>query len=196
MIVDLFRAAETLERHPYIDGARIAVIGFSLGGRTALWSAMTRFQDVYEGRELAAHIAFYPSTCFIQLENEADVSGAPIRIFHGTDDDWTPIDQCQDFVDRLSTSGVDADLTVYPGAHHSFDNETLSLSGTARIDPPSPRNCEFIEIAGQIIDPDTGDVAGVGSPCVELGVQYGYNAEAHLAAKEDLSELLADVFAP
>ena len=99
--------------------------GFSFGGRTALWSAMTRFQDSYGGSELVAHVAFYPSTCFIQLEGETDVGDAPIWIFHGTEDDWTPIDQCQDFVGRLAAAGVDAALNAYPGAHHSSDDETL-----------------------------------------------------------------------
>lgn len=196
LIVDLFRSADQLESHPYVDGSRIAVIGFSLGGRTALWSAMTRFQDSYGGSELVAHVALYPSTCFIQLEGETDLGDAPIRIFHGTEDDWTPIDQCQDFVGRLAAAGVDAALNAYPGAHHSFDDETLPPAGTARIDAPSPRNCQFEEINGQIIDPDTGGVAGVGSPCVELGVQYGFNPAAQQAAKEDLSQLLAEVFGP
>lgn len=193
-IVDLFRATEVLQDHPYIDGDRIAVMGFSLGGRTALWSAMTRFEEAYGGGDLAAHIAFYPSTCFMQLDGETEVGAAPIRIFHGSEDDWTPIEQCQDFVSRLSSAGVDAELIAYPGAYHGFDNETLPPSGTMPLDAVSPRNCEFVEIDGRIVDPETGDVAGVGSPCVERGVQVGYDKDAHRAAKADLSELLADVF--
>jgi dienelactone hydrolase len=193
-IVDLFRAGEVLSDHPYIDGSRIAVIGFSFGGRTALWSAMTRYKDAYDGSDLAAHIAFYPSTCFIRLEGEAEVGAAPIRIFHGSEDDWTPIDQCEDFISRMRSAGVDAELTAYPGAYHAFDNETLPLAGSVPIDAVSPRNCQFVEVDGRIIDPETGEVAGVGSPCVERGVQVGYDQKAHRMAKTDLFELLADVF--
>ncbi|HEX6287298.1 MAG TPA: dienelactone hydrolase family protein [Acidimicrobiia bacterium] len=193
-IVDLFRATEVLRDHPYIDGNRIGVIGFSFGGRTALWSAMTRFREAYEGAELAVHVAFYPSTCFIRLQGETEVSEAPIRILHGSEDDWTPIDQCQEFIARMSSSGADAELIAYPGAHHGFDNETLPPSGTVPLEAVSPRNCQFEEIDGSIIDPDTGAVAGVGSPCVEVGVQVGYNRDAHMAAEADLFQLLAEVF--
>lgn len=194
ILVDVFRAAEALDGHPYIDGPRIAVMGLSFGGRTALWSSMTRFQDLYGGEPLQAHVAFYPSTCYITLEGEAEVSDGPIRIFHGTDDDWTPIDQCQEYVDRLSEEGVDARLHAFPGALHSFDNETFGISTSNRIDAISPRDCEFVEIEGKIIDPDTGDVAGVGSPCVAQGVTYGYDAQAHAEAKAILIEFLSEVF--
>jgi len=193
-IVDLFRAVEKLKDHPYVDGTRIAVVGFSFGGRTALWSAMTRFKEAYGGSTLMAHVAFYPSTCFIRLEAESDVSGAPIRILHGVEDDWTPIDQCEEYVARLADAGVDAELISYPAAHHGFDNETLPPSGTVPIAAPSPGECQFEEIEGRIIDPDTGDIAGVGSPCVQIGVQVGYDRKAHTAAKADLFELLERVF--
>lgn len=195
IVIDVFRAREALDSHPYVDGSRIAVMGLSFGGRAALWSSLTRFQDAYQGRPLQAHIAFYPSTCFIRLADEADVSGGPIRIFHGTEDDWTPIDQCQDYIDRISSVGVDAELYAFTGALHSFDNEALGVAGASRIEALSPRNCEFIEIDGEIIDPDTGDVAGVGSTCVELGVTYGYDPRAHAESKALLLELLSDELA-
>lgn len=195
ILVDVFRASEALDEHPYVDGSRIAIMGLSFGGRTALWSSLTRFQEQYGGRAFQAHIAFYPSTCFIRLEGETEVSGSPIRIFQGTEDDWTPIDQCQDYVDRLTAGGIDAELFAFPGARHSFDNETLGMSGSGRLEAPSPRNCEFVEKDGEIIDSDTGEVAGVGSTCVEWGVTYGYDPQAHSQAKAILLDFLSEVFA-
>jgi dienelactone hydrolase len=191
LLVDLFRAAGALDEHPYIDGSHIAVIGFSFGGRTAIWSAMTRFQELYEGRPLQAHVAFYPSTCFIRLDDEHLVSDNPIRIFHGTEDDWTPIGQCRDFIDRLAARGVDAQLLAYEGARHSFDDQTLGSLSVGHLDVPSPRNCEFIEVDGEIIDPEIGDVAGVNSRCVEIGATFGYDPDAHRAARSDLLEFLS-----
>ena len=82
LLVDLYRAVDTLADHPYVDESRIAVMGFSMGGRAALWSGMERFQERYDGRPLAGYAAFYPLGCYIQLENETDVAGGPIRIFH------------------------------------------------------------------------------------------------------------------
>jgi len=194
-IVDAYRAAQFLRQHPRIDPDAIAVMGFSFGGRTALWSALRRFQEAYGGEPFAAHVAFYPSTCYIQLDDEADVTGGPIRIFHGTADDWTPIGQCEDMVDRMASGGADAEIVPYDGALHSFDNRTLAWA--VRHQQPSavsPRACTFVERDGAIIDPDTGSVAGVGSPCVERGVTYGYDADAHEASERDLLALLDDAF--
>lgn len=194
IIVDVYRAAEVLDDHQYIDGDRLAIMGLSFGGRTAVWSAMDRFQETYGGEPLQAHVAFYPSTCFIRLQDEHLTSG-PIRIFHGTEDDWTPIDQCETFVDRMSAAGADIALFPFEGARHSFDNETLDNASYSRINALSPRECDFVETDGDIIDSDTGRVAGVGSVCVRLGVTYGYNAQAHQEAKTKLLEFLAEQFA-
>lgn len=193
-IIDVFRAAEVLDRHPYVDGSQLAVMGFSFGGRAALWSALSRIQELYGGRPFQAHVAFYPSTCFIELQDET-VTGGPLRIFHGTADDWTPIDQCERMVDRWNASGADASIFAYPDAPHSFDNVGLAWGELhASLAALSPRNCTFFERNGAIIDLDTGEVAGVGSPCVEAGVTYGYDADARVASEGDLLGFLGGVF--
>ena len=193
LLVDAYRAAEELAANPYVDESRIAILGFSFGGRTALWAALSRFQDAYGGTPFRAYAAFYPSTCFIRLADER-VAGGPIRIFHGTADDWTPLQPCQEFVDRLAAAGSDAALIRYEGAHHSFDNRTLAWA-VLHVDPRivSPRECSFEEVDGVVIDPDTGRVAGVGSPCVEAGASYGFDAAARDAAESDLIDFLTGV---
>lgn len=194
-IVDVYRAADALAEHPYIDGSRLALMGFSFGGRTAIWAEFARFQEAYDGRPFVGYIAFYPSTCYIELEDEGEVVGGPLRIFHGNADDWTPIDQCRRMVERMTNLGVDARIYEYEGARHSFDNLGLAHSEThMSLSSVSPRACEFREIDGAIIDPDTGQVAGVGSPCVERGITYGYNAEAREQAKADLLGFLSELF--
>lgn len=195
LVVDVYRAADVLRDDPRIDGDRIAVMGFSFGGRTALWSSLARFQDAYGGAPFAAYLAFYPSTCFIRLQGESDVAGGPIRIFHGTADDWTPIEPCDEFVGRLRADGVDAAIHRYEGAHHAFDSRSLAW-GVLHRSPfaPSPRACAFVERDGAIVDASTGTVAGVGSDCVELGVSYGYDADARDAAETDLLADLGVVF--
>jgi dienelactone hydrolase len=195
-IVDIYRAAETLDRHRWVDGSRLAIVGFSFGGRAAIWTAFTRFKETYEGREFAGHIAFYPSTCFIELADES-VSSGPIRIFHGTDDDWTPIDQCEAMVERMAADGTDIRLLAYPGAEHSFDNREVGWAERHLVlEGVSPRNCTFAEIDGAIIDLDTRDIGGIGSTCIERGVSYGYDAQARKDAATDLAAFLTDILRP
>src|SRR5207248_2406816 len=59
-IVDAFRALELVAKHPAIDPARVAVMGFSRGGSAALYSNMTRFQKSYGSADqrFAGHISF------------------------------------------------------------------------------------------------------------------------------------------
>jgi dienelactone hydrolase len=193
LIVDVYRAAASAAQDARIDESRIAVMGFSFGGRTALWSALTRFQDAYGGDPFRAYIAFYPSTCFIRLADDTAVAGGPIRILHGTADDWTPIEPCQALIDRLAADGVDAELYRYEGAYHGFDDRSLAW-GVLHASPgiPSPRACMFVERDGVIIDPDIDAPAGADSPCVQLGVSYGYDQDARQLAKGDLVAFLTD----
>ena len=193
-VVDVYRAAELLEENPYLDASRVAVMGFSFGGRAAIWSGYSRFREAYDGRTFAGHLAFYPSTCFIELAEE-DLAGAPLRIFQGTDDDWTPIDQCEAMVERLVEGGADAVVHAYAGAGHSFDDVGLAWA-VSHLQPSglSPGDCTFVERDGMIIDTDTGDVAGTGSSCVRQGVTYAYDAEARSLAAADLLHDLIEMF--
>jgi dienelactone hydrolase len=194
VLADAYAALDVLAAHPRIDPEHIAILGLSFGGRTALWVSHQRFQERYSSgnNHFAAYLAFYPASCYIQLADELEVSGEPIRIFHGTADDWTPIGPCKAYIERLRQAGIDAALYEYPDAHHSFDspetpNQTI-------FDALSPGNCTFVEQDGQIIDLDTGLEPGIDSACVSRGVSIGYHAEAEQQAVADVKEFLTMVF--
>jgi dienelactone hydrolase len=115
MTVDAYRALAVLGRHPGIDAERIAVMGFSKGGFVALYSSLRRFQRFHgpPGLVFAAHIALYP-ICQRRFIDGEDVSGRPIRVFHGEEDDWVPIGPCREYaVERLRRAGKDATLVAY-----------------------------------------------------------------------------------
>jgi hypothetical protein len=67
-----------------------------------------------------AFFAFFPFCNTVYPERER-ISG-PVRIHTGELDDWTPAAPCVHLAQQLKGSGQDATVTVYPGAHHSFDN--------------------------------------------------------------------------
>ena len=88
MIVDAYRGLEMLAAHSRIDGNRVAVMGFSRGGQSALYSSLKRFQQSWgAGNRFAAHIPLYAS-CSATLIGDTDLTGAPIRQHHGAADDY------------------------------------------------------------------------------------------------------------
>ena len=48
LLTDVYRG-EFFSAHPSVDASRIALMGFSLGGRTALWASHLRFEQRYGG---------------------------------------------------------------------------------------------------------------------------------------------------
>ena len=154
-MADAFAALDYLATNPRIDQARIAIMGFSMGGETALRTSQLRFQKHFAkgaGR-FAAYLAFYPSGCITRLAEEDRVSGAPIRIFHGAADDWTLMGPCKSYIERLRQTGKDATLIEYPDAHHAFDNPGAPLRKLPNI--VIPRNCAFVEENGRVVDATT-----------------------------------------
>jgi len=123
MVSDAYRALDLLARHPRIDPNRIVVMGFSRGGQSALYSSMNVLYETLgpaNNLRFAAHIAFYPD-CTTTYLKDGDVSSKPIRILHGTEDNYTSVDACRSYVDRLEKAGKDVTLIEYQGAHHNFD---------------------------------------------------------------------------
>jgi dienelactone hydrolase len=140
-IYDTYRAVEALAAHPKFDGSRVAVMGFSRGGNAALYSAMVRFQKSFGPKEgqIVAHLPFYPA-CNFELVDQFNVTGAPIREFHGADDDWTPAAPCRAYIDKLAEAGHDAQMTIYPGALHAFDS-AKNPAHVSDSDWQTSRNC-------------------------------------------------------
>jgi len=145
-IVDAYRALELLSTHPKINPNQIAVMGFSVGGKAALYSSLTRFQKMWgpPGLEFAAYMAFYPA-CNIIFDNDEKISDRPIRIFYGELDEWSSPTLCQKYVNRLNKLGKDVSITIYPGSHHNFDHRGDAGAPSSLPTNNSRIKCQFNE---------------------------------------------------
>jgi len=197
-IIDAYRSLQLLAAHPRIDPKRIAVMGFSRGGFGALYAAMKRFQQMHGsagGSEFAAYIVFYPD-CSLSFIGDDEVSDRPIRIFHGSADDWTSITPCRAYVDRLHAKNVDIRLTEYPHAHHGFD--ASALKNPLKLPrAQTTRNCSREETAdGTIINSSTKQPSSPSDPCIERGTTIAYDPAAAADARQKVKEILLEVLKP
>src|SRR3979409_544143 len=96
--------------------SRFALRGFSRGGQTALYASLKRFRQAWDPEvAFAAYIPLYAS-CNPTLIGDTDVSGVPIRMFHGAADDYVPVAPCRAYVERLRAVGNDVQLTEFADA--------------------------------------------------------------------------------
>jgi dienelactone hydrolase len=165
---------------------------FSKGGAVALYSALTRFQRLHgpAGLRFTHHIAFYPP-CFITYIGDEAVTDRPIRLFHGTADDHTPVEARRAYVERLRRrAGADAQITEFLGAHHAFDRPG---AGPARHNPreQNASRCVWEErLEGHLVHRDTGQPFSLDDACVVRGATSGPDLAAYRAALQAVKALL------
>jgi dienelactone hydrolase len=192
LILDAYRALDILAKHPRVDPSRIALMGFSRGGQAVLYASLKRFQQTWNtsGAEFAAYVPFYPD-CITTYLSDTEVADRPIRIFHGTPDDYNPVAMCKAYVERLRSAGRDVQLTEYANAQHAFDAPLLSLTPTVVKNAQTVRRCRIREEPlGQLINAETRQPFTYKDPCVELDPHVAYDPAATQAAKAAVKDLL------
>jgi dienelactone hydrolase len=194
MILDAYRAYDVLAEHPRIDAAKIAVMGFSRGGQSALYSSMKRFQQMWNPRAVfALHIPLYAS-CTTTFIGDTDVTG-PIRQFHGAADDYVTAAPCRPYFERLRAAGRDAQLVEYPNAHHTYDNPLGPKTPTVAKGSQSTRACTLKEeSAGKIVSVATGQPFTYKDPCVEVDPHVGYNETAANETRTAVKDAIRTTF--
>lgn len=146
---DAYAALAHLRTLPFVDGGRIALMGGSHGGTSAL---VSNVDGIVNGARqtggFAAAIAFYPGcggplgewSSVREREAGSPITGyrgvykplAPLLILTGELDDWTPAEPCRQMAERARAAGQPVDITVYPGAHHAFDSRTPKVFNEKR----------------------------------------------------------------
>ncbi len=191
MTVDAYRALDVLAAHPRIRPDRIAVWGFSKGAVPAVYAAVERFHASFGSQsQFAAHVGFY-TPCNIAYDKDESMGAVPIRLYHGSSDDYVNPAACRTLVSRLKPAGVDIALTEYADSQHGFDSPT-SPPLLAVPKAQSTRNCRLKEgPGGALVDADTRQPYALKTAsCVAVGAHVGHNAQATEAARADVMAFL------
>jgi dienelactone hydrolase len=193
--LDSYRVLEMLAKHPRVDASRIVLMGFSRGGQGTLFASLKRFHQMWNksGAAFAAYIPFYPD-CSTTYISDTDVD-KPIRIFHGTPDDYNPVASCRRFVERLKAAGRDVQLTEYPNAQHGFDNPLGTAAPFTVKGAQTVRNCRIAEEPnGVLINAVSKQPFTYKDPCVESDPHVNHDAEATRAAQAAVKDFLRATF--
>jgi dienelactone hydrolase len=187
-IPDAYGGLRILVTYPKIDAGRVALMGFSHGGILTLGAS-----TVWAGATFApsgkpafrAFVSFYPycNTGAPELERIS----APLRIHAGELDDWTPAAPCARLVEKLRASGQDATITIYPGAHHSFDSIGRSFRHLPNVDSGAGCAFQLASILGPF--PSRAEIAR----CFRKGATIAWNPEATEQARRTVRGQLAEL---
>jgi dienelactone hydrolase len=196
-ILDIYGALEILAKHPRVDPDRIVLMGFSRGGQAALYASLKRFNEMWNrsGAQFAAYIPFYPD-CATTYAGDTDVVDRPIRIFHGTPDDYNPVASCKAFLSRLEAEKRDVTLTEYPDSQHGFDAGLLGVSSNVVASgAQTVRNCRITESeGGALINAETKEPFSYKDACVEQNPHVGGNPATAQEARKAVSDFLQALF--
>ena len=118
VIADLRAVIDHLKAQTFVNGGRIGITGFCMGGRIAFLAAC-KFPE-----EIKAAVPFYGGNIAADLPaaplNFARDLKAPLLCFFGEKDPYIPLAQVQKIEDTLRTLGKLYEINVYAGADHGF----------------------------------------------------------------------------
>lgn len=117
---DIDAALAWLGAQPFIDPARLAVMGYSYGGGVAALRALAPAATAAKSAARAA-ILVYPDCALADALGPRLAVRQPTLLAMGALDDWTPVAQCKAVLDRVVEGRDLVETHIYEGAHHSFD---------------------------------------------------------------------------
>lgn len=133
---DAYAALQYLRQLPGIDRQRIALMGWSNGAGVTLDAIRHKPHEV-DGFQAA--VAFYPGCTTRNRKADSFMPYAPLQLFIGEADDWTPAEPCVALTKTAQAHGAPMRIVTYPATYHDFDNPALT-GKRLRTDVPDGTN--------------------------------------------------------
>jgi carboxymethylenebutenolidase len=112
---DMGSAVDYLLAHDAVQGDKVGVLGYCMGGMLAL------ALGAQQGDKIGALVPYYGAPLG---DGAPDWSGltAPVRGHYGTEDAFFPADAVRGLESELKALGKDVEFEMHPGAGHAFTN--------------------------------------------------------------------------
>ena len=195
-LTDAFAALDLLQTHPGVDGARIGLMGFSMGGVSAVLASFEQIAAwaAFGKNRFALHVAFYaPGIIFPE---QGAGTGAAVVCLWGRRDESTPLLNCRYLMEYLDKGGNPVQAFWYPGAAHGWNGrrEMKFYKGF-----PNFAGCRWTIGPDGIIGEGKTDLIAASDRelivnseyCVDFGYTIGRHVEADAKAKEDLLRVIS-----
>jgi carboxymethylenebutenolidase len=117
---DMGGAIDYLLGHEAVEGHRVGVIGFCMGGM------LTLMITALQGDKVAVAVPFYGAPLGEMAPDWSTLS-ASVQGHFAEKDDFFPPDKIKELENELTGMGKDVEFIVYPGTGHAFANEENPL---------------------------------------------------------------------
>jgi dienelactone hydrolase len=105
---------DVLAKHPMVDPAKLALVGYCFGGTVAIELAETGVPLVGTAEVHGSFRDFTP-------EDARHIKGS-VLILHGAEDEVAPLEEVNKLMADLRAAKVPFELQLYSGSSHGFDN--------------------------------------------------------------------------
>ncbi len=143
IVTDINATVEFLRNHPAIDGNRLGITGFCMGGRVAWLGAASN-------PHFKALAPYYGGNLMVTwgagTETPFDLVGGincPVLFHFGEIDENPSQDDMRKLDTALTDLGTSHQFYTYPGANHAFMDFTTERYQQAASDASWPRTLEF-----------------------------------------------------
>jgi dienelactone hydrolase len=188
---DAFAALVSLQTHPLVDGSRIGVMGYSMGGASAILAAYEHIASActQSNQRFALHVGFY-APCIIRPE-VTKTTGYPIIGLWGESDEATPKPRCDRIFNELKAGTGIVKSRWYPNAPHGWNGKSPAkfYRGVPNFAP-----CDWLlHPNGTITETTTGLTSDTDKQllvnskhCVEFGYTIGRHERTRKSANQTL----------